>query len=82
VILCAHALPATNAPIAKGINMKGSLRMFSSARVLSASDVVRGACLPVAGSIGEVALYTTKMEQAMIVGITFAMKINTALKVI
>ena len=49
---------------------------------LSASDVVRGACFPVTGSIGEVALYTTKMEQAMIVGITFAMKINTALKVI
>ena len=43
---------------------------------LRAKAVVRGSLLPVSGSIGDVTLYTTKMEHAMKVGMMFAMKMK------
>ena len=43
---------------------------------LRAIAVVRGSLLPVSGSIGDVTLYTTKMEHAMKVGMMFAMKMK------
>ena len=51
---------------------------FADLTHVRAIEVVNGWCFPVSGSMGEVLLYTTKMEQAMRVGMILAMKMKTA----